>query len=54
MNAPSSFAMNPFASKPRLPEQRSRAGNIFAAGGALLPLLEAGQSITSAHLRAVL
>ena len=54
MNAPSSFAMNPFASKPRLPEQRSRAGNIFAAGGALLPLLESGQSITSAHLRAVL
>ena len=54
MNARSSFAMNPFASKPRLPEQRSRAGNIFAAGGALLPLLEAGQSITSAHLRAVL
>ncbi|HEV7248135.1 MAG TPA: strawberry notch family protein [Shinella sp.] len=54
MNAPSSFAMNPFASKPRMPEQRSRAGNIFAAGGALLPLLEAGQPITSAHLRAVL
>ncbi|WLS00641.1 strawberry notch-like NTP hydrolase domain-containing protein [Shinella sumterensis] len=54
MNAPSSFAANPFASKPRLPEERSRAGNIFAAGGVLLPLLEAGQSITSAHLRAVL
>jgi len=54
MNAPSSFAANPFASKPRLPEERSRAGNIFAAGGVLLPLLEAGQSLTSAHLRAVL
>ena len=54
MNARSSFAANPFASKPRLPEQRSRASNIFAAGGALLPLLEAGQSITSAHLRTVL
>ncbi|WP_313195213.1 strawberry notch-like NTP hydrolase domain-containing protein [Shinella zoogloeoides] len=54
MNAPSSFAANPFASKPRLPEERSRAGNIFAAGGVLLPLLEAGHSITSAHLRAIL
>jgi hypothetical protein len=54
MNAPSSFAANPFASKPRSPEQRSRASTIFAAGGALLPLLEAGQSITSAHLCAVL
>ncbi|WP_288971837.1 strawberry notch-like NTP hydrolase domain-containing protein [uncultured Mesorhizobium sp.] len=54
MNAPSFFAANPFASEPRLPEERSRAGNIFAAGGVLLPLLEAGQSITSAHLRAVL
>ena len=54
MNARSSFATNPFASKPRLPEQRSRASTILAAGSALVPLLEAGQSITSAHLRAVL
>jgi hypothetical protein len=54
MNAPSSFAANPFASNPPLPEERSRADNIFAAGGVFLPLLEAGQSITSAHLRAIL
>ncbi len=54
MNVLSSRGANAIAIRPRSPEERSRAGSIFAAGGVLLPLLESGDTITSGHLRAIL
>lgn len=54
MNALSSRNANAITVAPGSRQERSRASSIFSAGGVLLPLLEAGHSVTSAHLREIL
>ena len=54
MNVLSTRGANAITVVLRSPEEPSRASNIFSAGSVFLPLLEAGHSITSSHLRDIL